>query len=118
MVKLLANENFPKKSTEFLRKKGYDIISIGEDFPGITDSAVLALADHQERVILTFDRDYGELIFKHKYRLKYGIIYLRLEKFKPDDPGILIDRVLSQRDIELDFKLTVVDENGIRQRKY
>ena len=56
LVKLLANENFPKKSTEYLRKKGYDIVGIGEDYAGIEDTSVMVLADQQHRTIVTFDQ--------------------------------------------------------------
>jgi len=63
-MKLLANENFPLKSILYLRGKNFDIVSIGQEIPGITDEIVIPLANEQDRIILTFDRDYGELIFK------------------------------------------------------
>ena len=40
-VKFLANENFPKKSAEYLQKKGFDILSIGMDYPSIKDHEVV-----------------------------------------------------------------------------
>lgn len=75
MMKLLANENFPYKSIIYLKKKGYDIISIGMDNPSILDAEVMLIAMKEERVILTFDRDYGELIFKHNYKPDWGVIF-------------------------------------------
>ncbi|MFM7766127.1 MAG: DUF5615 family PIN-like protein, partial [Sphingomonadales bacterium] len=46
-----------------LKGKGYDIISIGMDNPSIKDSEVMTIAINEGRTIVTFDRDYGELIF-------------------------------------------------------
>ncbi len=62
-MRLLANENFPTSSVDLLRRAQHDVSSIAEESPGIKDDAVLARAVQQERLILTFDRDYGELIF-------------------------------------------------------
>lgn len=59
----LANENFLRPGTIFLREKGFHIKSIQEDFPGITDEEVIKIAQGLDLIILTFDRDYGELIF-------------------------------------------------------
>lgn len=63
-MRLLANENFPTSSVDLLRRAQHDVSSIAEESPGIKDDAVLARAVQQERLILTFDRDYGELIFR------------------------------------------------------
>jgi predicted nuclease of predicted toxin-antitoxin system len=63
-MQLLANENFPLVSVQLLRQANYDVASITEDSPGIEDPEVLARAVDEQRIILTFDRDYGELIFR------------------------------------------------------
>lgn len=74
-MKLLANENFPLKNIHYLKSKGFDISSIGTDNPSIKDNVVMDIAIKEERTILTFDRDYGELIFKNNYKPKKGVIY-------------------------------------------
>ena len=117
-MKLLANENFPYKSIYYLRSKGYDILSIGMDNPSILDSEIMAIAINEERTILTFDRDYGELIFRHNYKPESGVIYLRLEEYEPDEPGYIIEQILINKEIDLSRALTVIDKNGLRQRKY
>ncbi len=62
MMKFLANENFPLKSVSILRNSVYDVRSITEDSPGITDEQVLRQAVHEHRIILTFDRDYISIL--------------------------------------------------------
>jgi predicted nuclease of predicted toxin-antitoxin system len=117
-MKLLANENFPYRSIHYLKGKGYDVLSIGMDNPSITDSEVMSIAITEERTILTFDRDYGELIFKHNYKPEKGVIYLRFDEFEPQQPGLIIEEIITNKEIDLSRALTVVDKNGIRQRKY
>ena len=118
MKKLLANENFPLTSILYLRQKGYDVSSIGTDIPGIKDSLVLAIANEQERIILTFDRDNGELIFKHNFRPLMGVIYLRFDEYTPEETGIFVENLLSIAEIDFSNALTVLDKRGVRQRKY
>ena len=117
-MKLLANENFPLKSVTYLKVKGFDIKAIGIDNPSIKDSEVMDIAIQEQRLILTFDRDYGELIFKYNYRPEKGVIYLRLDEFQPDEPGLLVENLLAENNFNFENALTVVDRNGIRQRKY
>ena len=61
----LANENFPRPCTLILRDNGYQVKSIQEDYQGISDEDVIKIALNEKLIILTFDRDYGELIFKY-----------------------------------------------------
>jgi predicted nuclease of predicted toxin-antitoxin system len=91
-MKLLANENFPYTSIFYLRNKGYDVLSIGIDNPSITDYEVMTIAINEERTILTFDRDYGELIFRYHYKPDKGVIYLRLDKYQLQEPGMIIEK--------------------------
>jgi len=117
-MKILANENFPKTSVLYLQSKGYDVKSIGNDFSGITDEEVMEIAIAENRLILTFDSDYGELIYKFGYKPPAGIVYLRLSEYSPEYPGYIIHNILSKMKLDFDFRLTVIDQNGIRQRKY
>lgn len=114
----MANENFPYKSIYYLKEKGYDVLSIGMDNPSVLDSEIMKIAINEERMIMTFDRDYGELIFRHNYKPEQGVIYLRLDKYQPHEPGLIIEEIITNKEIDLTRTLTVVDKNGIRQRKY
>lgn len=117
-MKLLANENFPKASVLLLRNLGYDVTSIGEDNPSISDKSVMEIASLEERIILTFDRDYGELIYKHNFKPQQGVIYLRLDKYSPEEPAMHVQELLKVQKIETTRRLTVYDGVSVRQRKY
>lgn len=118
LMKLLANENFPLDSVKHLFSLGFDITAIGAHHAGITDREVMELAEREQRIILTFDRDYGELIFKHGYRPTKGVIYLRLNKYESDEPGRLIGQLFKDPVFNTERKLTAFDGEIIRQRKY
>jgi predicted nuclease of predicted toxin-antitoxin system len=117
-MKLLANENIPLKSVEYLRNKGYDVLYIGKDYSGIKDLEIIQLAIDQKRAIITFDRDYGELIFKQGLKPPEGILYLRITEYTPDLPGKIIHRLIQEKKIQFERRLSVVDNESIRQRKY
>ena len=117
-MKILANENFPRASVLFLKSKGYDVKSIGVDSAGISDSEIMEIAITEKRLILTFDSDYGELIFKFGFKPPAGVIYLRLKDFTPEYPGKLIYDIFSNYDLNFNHRLSVIDRNGVRQRSY
>lgn len=101
-----------------MRTQGFDIISIGTDNSSISDAHVMDIAIRENRTILTFDRDYGELIFKYNYQPSAGVIYLRLFPHSPEEPGHLIEGLINSGKLKFERALTVVDSNGIRQRRY
>ena len=117
-MKLLANKNFPADSFYYLKAKGFDVKSVGIDYAGITDEEVMHLAMEENRTILTFDKDYGELIFKHGYRPDGVVIFLRLDAYESDEPGKIIEQMLGNEHLHTERKLTVYDGKFIRQRPY
>lgn len=117
-MKLLANENFPLKSTQLLRQEGFDIKAIGSDNPGIADRDVIQIAKQEERTIITFDKDYGELIFKYGYRPKAGVIFLRIVDFTPEYPAKHLLKIFQSQELDFKGKLSVIDSSKVRQRKY
>lgn len=118
MIKLLANENFPVASVWYLENDGFDIRYVGFEHPGISDKEVMDLATSEDRLIITFDRDYGELIFKHELKPPAGVIYLRFFDFSPEFPGQFLMDVLTNSKLIFKGMFTVIDERGIRQKNY
>lgn len=117
-MKFLADENFPLRSIQLLRESDYDVKAIGADFPGVTDKVVLELAIHEKRTILTFDRDYGKLIFKYDYKPNQGIIYFRIFDFKPAEPAQILIKLLNNQALDFARRITVIESETIRQKKY
>ena len=61
-MRLCANENIPEACVVRLRQAGHDVLWIRETTPGSPDNVVLALAASEDRLLITFDKDFGELI--------------------------------------------------------
>jgi len=117
-LKYLANENVPFSSITFLKSKGYDIKAIGVDDPSITDEQVMQIAIDENRIIITYDSDYGELIFKHGYKPQAGVIFIRTQPTEPLETAKILEELLTKKAISFEHNLTVIDSNTIRQKKY
>ena len=117
MNRFLANENIPLATVFRLRREGFDVASISLDAPSITDAEVMQIASDENRTIITFDRDYGELIYKYGFRPPAGVIYLRMQNYQPEEPAELLLKLLNNPDLKFDGFFTVADEKSVRQRK-
>lgn len=117
-MKFLANENIPFSSITYLKSQGIDIKSIGVDNPSITDREVMEIAIKEDRIIITYDSDYGELIFKLGYSPEAGVIYIRPQPKSPLETAEIISKLISNENLSFGRSLTVVDSKNIRQKKY
>jgi predicted nuclease of predicted toxin-antitoxin system len=112
-MRLLANENFPLDAVERLRRGGVDVAWIREIGPGMKDEQVLAMAVTESRILVTFDKDFGELAFKSKLPAHCGIVLFRIRRQSPD---ILVQRVAAFIAARNDWigHFSVVEEDRIR----
>lgn len=115
-MNFLADENFPVPSIHRLRQAGHDVSAIITDAPGSADRDILVQAAHQQRIILTFDRDFGELIFHFPTEVNTGVVYFRFEPAAPEEPAEVLLRLLDTTEIVLHKHFTVVERRQIRQR--
>ena len=111
-MRYLANENIPLNVLNALRNIDIDIISIKDFLTGAKDEEVLSFAIKENRIIITFDKDFGELIFRKRYKTK-GVILLR---FTPKSPDYIREKLenLLISDIDFEGHFTVVKEERIR----
>jgi predicted nuclease of predicted toxin-antitoxin system len=115
-MKFLADENFPRPALEALRKAGWNVFSIAESCPGISDDEVIAVWASQERVLLTFDKDFGELVFRRGLSAVSGVVLSRVTPESPDDAaGVALALAESQPDLAGTF--CVVTRDRIRVRR-
>lgn len=77
-MRLLADENFPGDAIVALREDGHDVIWIRTEAPGSSDHDVLARAQRETRILITFDKDFGELAFRSRLPASGGIILFRI----------------------------------------
>ena len=113
-MKFLANENVPTASVAMLKAAGHDIQHVGEVCPGEPDADILELARRQGRIVVTFDRDYGEMVFRLRKPRPAGIVYLRFDPLWPTEPGEILAAAIAS--VTLEDRFTVIERNRLRQR--
>src|SRR5687768_1151256 len=84
MARFLANENVPREAVQAAREAGFDVTWMVELQPGAADETVLALAQREGRVLITLDKDFGELVFRHGRSGSHGVILLRPSPHSPE----------------------------------
>jgi len=82
-MRILANENFPGDAVKALRDQGHDVLWIRESAPGIGDHEVLERGQKGRRLLVTFDKDFGELAFRSGLPADCGVILFRLRPASP-----------------------------------
>jgi len=112
----LANENFPLLSARLLREAGHRVVSIIQEAPGSKDEDILKRAHTESLIILTFDRDYGELIYRHQALPPAGVVYFRFAPATPFEPAEILINVMDRADLSVIGKFTIVERGRVRQR--
>jgi predicted nuclease of predicted toxin-antitoxin system len=96
MSTFLANENVPIAAVHLARASGLEMSSIREIQPGAGDDTVLAMSQAEGRVLVTFDRDFGDMAFRHGRQASAGVILLRPRLRDPDYLAQFLLKVLAQ----------------------
>jgi len=86
-MRFLANENLPAAAVTALRSAGHDVVWVRIVPPGTGDLDVLARAAREERILLTFDKDFGELAKPSPLLSTCGVVLLRVPVPKASDVG-------------------------------
>lgn len=112
-MRLLANENFPGLAVQALRSRGHDVLWVRTDAPGISDREVLARAAADHRLLITFDKDFGELAFRSRAPAQGGIVLFRIPT---RSPVYVVEVAVAalETDAEWAGKFSVVEEDRIR----
>jgi predicted nuclease of predicted toxin-antitoxin system len=117
-MEFLANENFPAPSIGLIRDAGYQVYSISESSPGESDEQVISKAKKEGLIILTFDKDYGEILMRTQMPDPPSVVFFRYKGQNPTFAGNILIELLTEPSIELVRKFTVIDKGEVRQRTY
>jgi predicted nuclease of predicted toxin-antitoxin system len=113
--RFLANENIPRQLVEALERAGCDVNWIRRSEPGLSDQKVLDRATNEKRILLTFDKDFGELAKATPLPPQCGVILLRLPIPSPQLIGPALSAlILSRQDWAGQF--SVIEPGRIRSR--
>jgi hypothetical protein len=114
-MRLLLNENLPGSLARRLREEGHDVVAVKETMRGADDLSVLARALAEARLLLTQDKDFGELVVRHGLPAECGILLFRLTGAGPEaDTKRMLDVVGSRNDWSGHF--SVATDDRVRMR--
>ncbi len=115
-MNFLADESLEAQIVDRLRRDGHLVWYVAEMEPGISDDIVLDLANQQEAILLTADKDFGELVFR-LHRISSGVVLSRLSGLPPSTKADIVSRAINQHLDELPGSFTVLTPIAIRIRK-
>ena len=96
----MADESVEGPTVERLRRDGHDVLYIAELDPGIADPGVLSFARAEKSILLTADKDFGELVFRGK-ELHFGVLLLRLSDGELEENAAATSAVLEEHGEEM-----------------
>jgi predicted nuclease of predicted toxin-antitoxin system len=114
-MRFLVNENIPPSAVARLRESGHDVLSATESLAGQPDSAVLSRAVAEQRVLVTFDKDFGELAFRSRLPAACGVVLFRFTQRGREQDVQRIVTTLQGRD-DWSGGFSTVTDRGIRRR--
>ncbi len=115
-MKFLLDESADYPLAEFLQSLGHDVTAIVHDYPrALKDRDVLAIAVREQRIVITNDRDFGELVFRQRLAHS-GIILFRLGAEDLETKKRWLENVLTHYHSHL-TQFIVVTERGVRVRR-
>ncbi len=115
-IKFLVDESSGGKLYNFLLLKGFDAKFVSGFMPRASDSDVLDFAEKEERILITNDKDFGELVFRFN-KPATGVILLRLSLDTPKNRQTYLDSLLNNFSDKLESNFCVVTESHVRVRK-
>ncbi|MCD4795505.1 MAG: DUF5615 family PIN-like protein [Bacteroidales bacterium] len=112
-MKFIVDECTGPNVAHWLQTKSYQVFSVYDESPGISDRQILNKAYKEDYIIITNDKDFGELVFR-KNLLHKGIILLRMKKETSENKIYLLSQILEYYAHLLENKFVVATEQNIR----
>ena len=112
----LADESVDAPIIASLRAGGFDVLAIAELAPGVTDQHVFDLANERSRVLITADKDFGDLVFRQR-RITGGVALLRLAGLSAEQKASIVLGAIATHLAELSGAFTVIAPTQVRIRQ-
>src|SRR6187551_898192 len=93
-MRLVIDECTGPSVAQWLRTLGHDVVSVYDESPQLPDVDILAFAVRENRIVITNDKDFGELVFRDQ-RPHRGVVLLRLSHDAVSDKITALERFLA-----------------------
>lgn len=114
-MKLVADESVEGPTVSALRTAGHTVLFIAETSPGIEDAEVLVIARREQALLLTADKDFGELVFRNR-EPHCGVLLIRSPVDDLDDNAANTVAAVNQHGAELLNRFSVLAGRALRVR--
>jgi predicted nuclease of predicted toxin-antitoxin system len=114
-MRFIVDESTGSSVVECLRDAGHDVLAVAETMPQADDSDILARALREERILITNDKDFAELVFRSRQG-HHGVVLLRLHEESAANRVRVAEAVLAEYADRLAGHFTVATEGGVRIR--
>ena len=114
-MNLVADESVDGPIVERLRADGHSVLFVAESFAGSSDPDVLAIARERNALLLTADKDFGELVFRLN-EAHAGVLLIRLAGIDSNSKAELTSAVIAGHGEELSNQFSVLNRQGLRIR--
>lgn len=114
-MRFLADENVPRVVIERLRAERHEVISVAETKPSAPDDEILNVAEADSRILITGDRDFGEMVVRQRLGLR-GVLLLELDRLPNAMRAETVMQVVSAHGERLAGNLVVIEPGRVRVR--
>jgi len=115
-VRFLADEGVDRQIVERLRLDGHQVAYVAEMAPGIVDDLVLTESRISASVLITADKDFGELVFWQR-RASAGVLLIRLWGLAPATKAAVVSLAVQEHAHDLAGAFAVLSPGNIRIRR-
>jgi len=115
-VKLLVDVGVGKAVEDWLRAQGHDVLAVRDLDPRMSDAEILDRAVREGRLILTMDKDFGELVYRSG-KVHSGVLLLRLEEARSREKVAIVEKIFRQYEQKLRGHFAVYRRGRLRIRK-
>ena len=115
MLKFVLDVGVGNKVWQYLTANGYDAKLITAINPSMSDSDILFIAENESRMVITMDKDFGELVY-HSGKVHKGVLLLRLEDAMGEEKAVVMQFILENFKDEIEDKFCVFKNGRLRIR--
>lgn len=112
-MRFLVDECTGSKVAQWLRGENYEVFSVFDEARGMTDNEVLAKALSENWILITNDKDFGEMVFRER-RNHHGVVFMRLDDERATNKIEVLHQLLNSYAEKLSEEFVVVTETKVR----
>ncbi|MBZ4187462.1 DUF5615 family PIN-like protein [Niabella beijingensis] len=116
-MKFLADEGVDRSIVNCLRGLNFDVYYVIEEIRSLDDKTLLQIATKEKRILITRDKDFGELVFRLN-QVHSGVLLLRLEGCTTQERAAIVCSLTEKYQDQLPNAFTVIQKDAIRIRKF